>query len=154
MAPTRALGLAAASLMLALAPAASASAGGKRAHVYKPAATSRHAVTFHVGGVNAGNVLHAALVRGGHTRRRLDQDRSQRIARRGTLRVRVRGEGRRMARIVSHASARRARLWVRKRARDSVRLRLVTEQPAEPTDREPAATPEVEQTPVADALLF
>jgi hypothetical protein len=59
-----------------------------------------------------------------------------------------------MARIVSHASARRARLWVRKRARGSVRLRLVTERPAEPADRETTATPEDEQAPVADALLF
>jgi hypothetical protein len=137
--------------MLALAPAAPASADGKRAVVFKPAKTSRHAVTFHVRGVNARNVVRASLVRGGHARGRLDRDRAQRIARRGKLRVRVRRGHRRAARIVSHASARRATLWVRRRARDSVRLRVVTE--TQETEREPTSTEE-EQAPTDDALLF
>ena len=148
-------GLAGAALLLALVPAAPASADGKRAVVFKPAKTSRHAVTFHVRGVNARNVVRASLVRGGHARRRLDRDRARRIARRGKLRVRVRSGHRRAARIVSRASARRAALWVRRSARDSVRLRVVTEtqETGAPTEREPAATEE-EQAPVGDALLF
>jgi hypothetical protein len=86
----------------------------------------------------------------------------------------VRTGHRRMARIVSHASARRATLWVRRRARGSVRLKVVTEteppdtpvaaDPETTTDsqeetvdspeREPTATQEEEQAPVGDALLF
>jgi hypothetical protein len=160
--------------MLALVPAAPASADGRRAHVFEPAKTSNHAVTFHVRGVNARNVLRASLVRGGHARRHLGRDRARRIARRGNLRVAVRTGHRRMARIVSHASARRATLWVRRRARGSVRLKVVTEteppdtpvtaDPETTTDsqeetvdspeREPTATQEEEQAPVGDALLF
>lgn len=142
-------------MLLALVPAAPASADGKRAVVFKPAKTSRHAVTFHVRGVNARNVVGASLVRGGHARRHLDRDRARRIARRGKLRVRVRSGHRRAARIVSHASARRAALWVRRSARDSVRLRVVTEtqETVAPTEREPVTT-EDEQAPVGDALLF
>ena len=169
MAPYRALGLAAACLMLALVPAASASADGRRAHVFEPARTSSHAVTFHVRGVNARDVVHAALVRGGHARRQLGRDRSRRIARRGVLRVRVRSGHRRSARIISRASARRARLWVRRTARSSVRLKVITVVPApgtedapetpvtpdpEPTEREPTSTEEEQPPPVSDALLF
>ncbi|MDQ3992437.1 MAG: hypothetical protein M3229_02140, partial [Actinomycetota bacterium] len=59
----RALGVAAATALLALVPAATpASAADKRAVVFKPAATSTKAVTFRVRGLNARRVLRASLV--------------------------------------------------------------------------------------------
>jgi hypothetical protein len=76
--------------------------------------------------VNAQRVLRAALVRRGHVRRRIDRDRARRVARRGLLRVPVRGP-RKMARIISHSSARDSTLWVRRPARTSVKLKIVSD---------------------------
>jgi hypothetical protein len=128
MAGSRALGVAAATL-LALAPAGTASAEDKQAVVFAPAKTSNKSVTFQVRGVNARRVLRASLVRNGKVRRRLDRDRARRVARRGVLRVPVRSSrgDRRMAQIISHASAQRTTLWVRRSARTSVRLKVVTD---------------------------
>jgi hypothetical protein len=141
MAGRRPFGLAAATLMLALAPAASASADGNQAIVFEPAATSNRAVTFHVSGVKASRVLGATLVRGGHAPRRLGRDRARRIARRGTLRVRVRSGHRRMARIVGHGSALRRKLWVRRTARASVRLKVRTD--TQPPETRVTSGPEI-----------
>ena len=130
MVGSRALGVAAATALLALVPAAApASAAGKRAIVFEPAKTSTKSVTFHVRGVNARRVMRASLVRRGSVRRRLSRDMARRVARRGVLRVPVRSAHghRRMARIVSHAIARRSKLWVRRLARTSVRLKVVTD---------------------------
>jgi len=133
MAGSRALGVAAATALLALVPAAPASAAEKR--VFEPTKTSNNAVTFHVRGVNARRVLRASLVRRGQVRRRIRRETARRVVRRGVLRVpvrRARGH-RKMARIVSHASARRSRLWVRRVARTSVRLKVVTDTAAPET---------------------
>ena len=119
--------------LLALAPAAPASAAEQR--VFEPAKTSTKSVTFHVRGVNARRVLRASLVRDGRVRRRISRDRARRVAHRGVLRVpvrRARGH-RKMARIISHASARRSTLWVRRVARTSVRLKVVTDTQAPET---------------------
>jgi hypothetical protein len=126
----RVLGVAAATAMVALTSTASpASAAEKHAVTFKPAATSTKAVTFRVRGVDARRVMRASLVRGGTVRRHIDRDTARRVARRGMLRVPVRKAGghRRMARIVSHSSARRDRLWVRRVARTSVKLKVVTD---------------------------
>ena len=131
---TRIFGLAAATALLALAPAAPASAAGKDAVLFKPAKTSTKAVTFRVHGVNPHRVLRASLVRGGRERRRISRDRARRVVRRGVLRVPVGGRTRRrMARIVSHASARRRTLWVRRVARTSVKLKVVADTQAPET---------------------
>ena len=121
--------------LLALAPAAPASAAGKRVVVFEPAQTSTKSVTFHVRGVNARRVMRASLVRGGRVRHRIDRDRARRVARRGVLHVSVRNRHghRRMARIISHASAHRSRLWVRRSARTAVRLKVVTDTTAPQT---------------------
>ena len=123
------MGVAAATTLLAIMPAVPASAQDKHAVFFAPAKTSTKSVTFHVRGVNARRVLRASLVRSGKTRRPIDRDRARRIARRGVLHVRVRRahSQRRMARIISHASARRRPLWVRRMARTSVRLKVVTD---------------------------
>jgi hypothetical protein len=124
---SRAFGVAAATALLSFAPAAPASAAEKS--VFEPAKTSTKSVTFHVRGVNARRVMRASLVRDGKVRRRISPDMARRVARRGVLRVPVRRAhgGRKMARFISHASARRSRLWVRRVARRSVRLRVVTD---------------------------
>ena len=130
----RILGMAATTALLAIAPAAPASAAGKDAVLFKPAKTSKKAVTFRVRGVNPHRVLRASLVRGGRERRRISRDRARRVVRRGVLRVPVRrSHGRRMARIVSHASARRRALWVRRVARTSVKLKVVADTQAPET---------------------
>jgi hypothetical protein len=130
----RALGLAAATALLALAPAAPASAAGKHTLLFKPAKTSKKAVTFRVHGVNSHRVLRASLVRGGRERRQINRDRARRVVRRGVLRVPVRrSHGRRAARIISHASARRRTLWVRRVARSSVKLKVVADTQAPET---------------------
>ena len=125
----RALGLAAAAALLAVAPAAPASAAEKHAVLFKPAKTSTKAVTFRVHGLNPRRVLHASLVRMGRVRRRIGRDQAQRVVRRGVLRVPVRRSHsrRRAARIVSHASAHKRTLWVRRVARSSVRLKVVAD---------------------------
>jgi len=112
--------------LVALAPAAPASAADKQRDVFKPAKTSTRSVSFHVRGVSARRVLRAALVRRGQVRRRIDRDRARRVARRGVLRVPVRGP-RRMARIISHSSARDSTLWLRRPARTSVKLKIVSD---------------------------
>jgi hypothetical protein len=125
---TRMFGVAAATALLLLAPAASpASAAGKRAVLFEPAKTSPKAVTFHVRGLDPHRVLRASLVRRGQERRRISRDRARRVVRRGVLRVPVRGGHRRMARIVSHTSARRSTLWVRRAVRTSVKLKVVAD---------------------------
>jgi len=121
----RVLGLAAATALLALAPAGSASADGKRTVLFKPAKTSTKTVTFRVRGVNARRVLRASLVRRGQVRRRIERDRARRVARRGVLRIAVRG--RKMARIVGQASKRKSTLSVGRFARSSVKLKVVTD---------------------------
>lgn len=119
MAGRLALGLAAVTALLAVAPAASA--GGKHALVFDPARTSTKSIVFHLRGVNARHVLGASLVRAGKTRRRIDRDQARRAARRGVLRV-----------PVGDRNLRRSRLWVRRVARTSVRLKVVTDtQPPE-----------------------
>jgi hypothetical protein len=124
MAGRLALGLVAAAALLAVAPAASASTDGNRAFVFDAARTSTESVVFHVRGVNARRVLGASLVRAGKTRRRIDRDRAQRVARRGVLRVPVGSAHERRAR--------RSRLWVRRVARSSVKLKVITDtQPPE-----------------------
>ena len=112
--------------MLALAPAPAAAAD-RQAVVFAPAKTSKNAVTFRVRGVNARRVFRASLVRSGKVRRRIGRDRARRIARRGVLRVAVRRtrSHRRAARIVGRAS--KSTLWVRRAARTSVRLKVVTD---------------------------
>jgi hypothetical protein len=133
MAGSRAFGVAAGTALLALVPAAPASAAEKR--VFEPTKTSNKSVTFHVRGVNARRVLRASLVRRGQVRRRISRETARRVVRRGVLRVpvrRARGH-RKMARIVSHASARRSTLWVRRIARTSVRLKVVTDTTAPET---------------------
>src|SRR5688572_21046481 len=87
---TRALGLAGAIALLALAPASPASAVERSAVVFEPAKTSTTAVTFRVHGVNPRSVLRGALVRDGKVRRRIGRERAQRVVRRGVLRVPVR----------------------------------------------------------------
>ena len=131
----RPLGLAAAAALLALVPAAPASAAGRDAVLFKPARTSTKSVTFRVHGVNPHRVLRASLVRGGRERRRISRDRARRVVRRGVLRVPVRRSHarRRMARIISHASARRKTLWVRRVARTSVKLKVVADTQAPET---------------------
>jgi len=121
----RVLGLAAATTLLALAPAGSASADGKRKVLFQPAKTSTKAVTFHVRGVNARRVLRASLVHRGQVRRRIERGQARRVARRGVLRVAVRG--RKMARIVGNASKRTSTLSVGRFARRSVKLKVVTD---------------------------
>ena len=126
---TRAFGLTAAIALLALVPAAPASAAGNSAVLFEPAQTSTKEVTFRVQGVNARSVLRGALVRDGKVRRRIGRERARRVVRRGVLRVPVRTvRHRRAARIIGHAGARRRRaLWVRRFARTSVRLRVVAD---------------------------
>jgi hypothetical protein len=127
----RVFGAVAATALLALAAAApaSASADGTRAVLFTPARTSARAVTFHVHGVNARRVMRASLVRGGRERRRLDREQARRAVRRGVLHVPVRSASghRRMARIVSRSGTRKRALWVRRVARTSVRLKVVTD---------------------------
>lgn len=127
----RVWGVAAAAALLALAPATPASAASKKhAVVFKPAHSSRHAVTFKLRGVNPRRVLRASLVNGGHVRRHVAPSLARKAARRGVLRVRVRSSHarHRMGRIVTGHSARKAtRLWVGRRARSSVKLRVVTD---------------------------
>jgi hypothetical protein len=121
--------------LLAVAPAAPATAKEKRALVFAPAATSGKSVTFLVRGVNARRVLRASLVRGGKVRRRIDRDTARRVARRGKLRVPVRSasSSRRMARIVSQRRRSHRPLWVRRTARDTVRLKVLTDTTAPET---------------------
>ena len=128
----RFIGVAAATALLALAPAAApASAAGKRSVVFKPAKTSSKSVTFKLRGVRAQRVVRASLVRKGKVRRRLSASAARGAARRGVLRVRVRRSGgkRRMGKFLAGASARRTKrqLWVRPVARTSVKLRVVSD---------------------------
>jgi hypothetical protein len=119
--------LVAATAVLVLAAAvAPAAAADKRAVVFEPAKTSTKSVTFRVRGVNARRVLRASLTRAGKVRRRITRERARRVARRGVLRVQVRrARGhRRMAEFIRTS---RRRLWVRRAARTSVKLRVVTD---------------------------
>jgi hypothetical protein len=115
--------------LLAVVPASPASAGEKRAVLFKPAKTSTKAVTFRVHGVNPRSVLRASLVRGGEVRRRIGRERARRMVRRGVLRVPVRRSDRyrRAARIIGYGSARHRSLWVRRVARRSVKLKVVAD---------------------------
>ena len=125
MAGSRTLGVAAATALLALVPASPASAAEKR--IFEPTKTSTKSVTFHVRGVDAQRVLRASLVRRGNVRHRISRDTARRVARRGVLRVPVQTGTRRMASIVSHTSARRSTLSVRRAASSSLRLKVVTD---------------------------
>ncbi len=121
--------LTAAIALLAIVPASPASAGEKRAVLFKPAKTSTKAVTFRVHGVNPRSVLRASLVRDGEVRRRIGRERARRMVRRGVLRVPVRRSDRyrRAARIIGYGSARHRSLWVRRVARRSVKLKVVAD---------------------------
>ncbi len=122
------LGPLAALALLALVPASPASAAERHAVVFKPAKTSKKAVTFRVRGVKPQRVLRASLVRKGKVRRRIGREQARRVVRRGVLRVPVRSsKGRRAARILGSASARRRALWVRRVARTSVKLKVVAD---------------------------
>lgn len=122
----RIFGLVVAFALLALVPALPAQAAQQRTQVFKPANTSTKAVTFKLRGVRAQRVLRASIVRRGTVRRRLTPAAARRAARRGVLRLRVRSSQRRMGRFGTAASQRRG-LWVRRVARTSVRLRVVSD---------------------------
>ena len=127
----RIFGVLVAFALLALVPAVPAQAAEKRTQVFKPARTSTKAVTFKLRGVSAERVLRASLVRRGKVRRRLSPAAARKAARRGMLRVRVRSarSQRRMGRFVGSVAIRRKRsgLWVRRVARTSVKLRVVSD---------------------------
>jgi hypothetical protein len=117
--------------LVALVPAVPAQAAEKRTQVFKPARTSTKAVTFKLRGVRAQRVLRASLVRRGKVRRRLSPAAARNAVRRGVLRVRVRSarSQRRMGQFVGSVAIRRKRggLWVRRVARTSVKLRVVSD---------------------------
>ena len=115
--------------LLSLAPAAApASAAGKGTVVFKPARTSTKAVTFKLRGVRPQRVVRASLVRGGKVRSRLSPAAAKRAAYRGVLRVRVRSSQRRAARFGNAAARKRTSgIWVRRAARTSVKLRVVSD---------------------------
>jgi hypothetical protein len=127
----RIFGMVLAVALLAAVPAVPAEAAGKRTQVFKPARTSTKSVTFKLRGVKAQRVLRAALVRRGKVRRRLNPAAARTAARRGVLRVRVRSvHPRRMGRILLGSVAirrKRSGLWVRRVARTSVKLRIVSD---------------------------